>query len=242
MKKYTVIKWEKLLLWLIPPILRKKTHYDWLNTLLSPIRAIYEETLYKMQHTGQVIYLEKVLNEAFNPERIYNPNYTVEQKKSHQLIYIEETVKPTLHFLYLHEEYLNINIDKSFIYTYDELKSQGKKPLYLANKMDYTEMTYANFRVFIPEALNYSPPIELYGNEVRLSDTGGVVYHRLTLEELSKKLVFNSHPIATKEINGAIEVHTAKYHDLLNFYKLAGKTYESYSYRVKTINLTEEVI
>jgi hypothetical protein len=216
MNKYTILKWEKLLLWLIPPILRKKTHVDWLNALLTPIHTIYEETLYKMQHTGQVIYLEKVLNETFNQTKNYNPNLSIEQKRSESLIYLEESVRPTLQYVYLHKEYyepditlpdgtvlkgpLMIPLLKNF--KHDEYNDKNNKPIYLAHLEDYTKVTYANFRIFIPEFL--------------IAKGGTIVTVPSTNSSIQK--------------TEAIKVANMEYHNLLNFYKLAGKSYESYSY------------
>ncbi|HEY1194294.1 hypothetical protein [Flavobacterium sp.] len=218
MNQYTILKWEKLLLWLIPPILRKKTHFDWLDVLLTPLHTIYEETLYKMQHTGQVIYLEKVLNEAFNVDKNYNPNFSIDQKQKQGLIYIDESVKPSLQYLYLHKEYYepdktdedgkkvqgDIRIPLMKIFTNDEYKkNKDNKPVYLAHRKDYTKVNYANFRVFIPQNLI----------------TNGTF--RIESKEGSYK---------TTE---AINVATREYHNLLNFYKLAGKSYETYCYSVQ---------
>lgn len=215
MNKYTILKWEKLLLWLIPPILRKKTHVDWLNFLLTPIRSIYEETLYKMQHTGQVIYLEKVLNETFNPAKNYNPNLSTEQKRFEELIYLDESVKPTLQDLYLHKEIYEpgillsdgilvdgeLMIPQLKIYKHKDYKNRNNKPVYLAHRNDYTKITYANFRVFIPESLIKNGTIFIQPNN-------------------------NESSSAT----AAIKVANIEFHNLLNFYKLAGKSYESYAY------------
>ena len=205
MNKYTILKWEKLLLWLIPPILRKKTHAQWLNVLLSPIRSIYQETLYKMQHTGQVIYLEKVLNETFNPTKSYDPNASTEQKRLDELIYIDESVKPTLQYVYLHKEYYEpdgtLMIPLLKIFKREEYKNKNNKPVYLAHRKDYTTLAYANFRVFIPEILITNGTITIQPNK------DGAV---------SK--------------TAAIKVANIEFHNLLNFYKLAGKSYESYPY------------
>ena len=205
MNKYTILKWEKLLLWLIPPILRKKTHAQWLNVLLSPIRSIYQETLYKMQHTGQVIYLEKVLNETFNPTKSYDPNASTEQKRLDELIYIDESVKPTLQYVYLHKEYYEpdgtLMIPLLKIFKREEYKNKNNKPVYLAHRKDYTTLAYANFRVFIPEILITNGTITIQ------PDKDGSV---------SK--------------TAAIKVANIEFHNLLNFYKLAGKSYESYPY------------
>lgn len=202
MNKYTVLKWEKLLLWLIPPILRKKTHFDWLDVLLTPLHTIYEEILYKMQHTGQVIYLEKVLNDTYNPTKIYNPNLSTEQKRLEELIYIDESVKPTLQYVYLHKEYYEpdgtLIIPQLKVFTNEEYKNRNNKPVYLAHRTDYTTIEYANFRVFIPESL--------LANQTIITDPNNSVQSE------------------------AIKVANIEYHNLLNFYKLAGKSYESYSY------------
>ncbi len=219
MNKYTILKWEKLLLWLIPPILRKKTHVDWLNVLLTPLHTIYEETLYKMQHTGQVIYLEKVLNDAFNPTKIYNPNLSTEQKRSEELIYIDESVKPTIQYVYLHKEYYEpggtlpdgtlldgpLIIPQLKVFKNEEYKNRNNKPVYLAHREDYTTISYANFRVFVPKNLIAEIP-------EKLAD--------------GKTIVIEQHIEKTQ----AIKVATIEYHKLLNFYKLAGKSYETYSY------------
>lgn len=218
MNKYTVLKWEKLLLWLIPPILRKKTHVEWLDVLLTPLHSLYEDILYKMQHTGQVIYLEKVLNEAFNISKIYNPNLSIEQKRQEGLIYIDESIKPSLQYLYLHKEYYNpdkvlpdgkkvqgdIRIPLFEIFRNYEYNNKDHKPIYLAHREDYTKISYANFRVFIPAAL--------------------VANGTITAETNADSLTSQTE---------AINIVSSEYHNLLNFYKLAGKSYESYCYSVK---------
>lgn len=217
MNKYTVLKWEKLLLWLIPPILRKKTHVDWLNVLMTPLHTIYEDILYKMQHTGQVIYLEKVLNETYNPTKNYNPNLTTEQKRLEELIYIDESVKPTIQYLYLHKEYYEpkiklpdgtlvdgaLMIPQLKIFTHSEYKNRNNKPVYLAHRKDYTQINYANFRVFIPESLIANKTITVQPDKDQSVQTV------------------------------AINIANIEYHNLLNFYKLAGKSYETYSYSAK---------
>ena len=217
MNKHTVLKWEKLLLWLIPPILRKKTHFDWLDVLLSPLHSLYEDILYKMQHTGQVIYLEKVLNETFNITKNYNPNSSIEEKRQEGLIYIDESIKPSLQYLYLHKEYYNpdealpngdkvrgdLRLPLFEIFRNLEYQNKDNKPVYLAHRKDYTKISYANFRVFIPESL--------ITNQTIVADING-----------------NSPNQQTEAIN----IISAEYHNLLNFYKLAGKSYQSYCYSV----------
>lgn len=204
MNKYTVLKWEKLLLWLIPPILRKKTHFNWLNVLLIPLHTLYEDILYKMQHTGQVIYLEKVLNDTYNPTKNYNPNLSTEQKRLEELIYIDESIKPTLQYVFLHKEYYEpdgtLMIPQLKVYKREEYKNRNNKPVYLAHRNDYTRIAYANFRVFIPKSLLANSTIIVQPGKDGSQQTE------------------------------AIKVANIDFLNLLNFYKLAGKSYETYSY------------
>lgn len=218
MNNYTILKWEKLLLWLIPPILRKKTHVTWLNVLLTPLHSLYANILYKMQHTGQVIYLEKVLNETFNITKNYNPNLSIEQKRQEGLIYIDESIKPSLQYLYLHKEYYDpdttladgtikkgtLRIPLLEFFTHEEYKNKNNRPIYLAHREDYTKVNYANFRVFIPEHLI-----------------------------ISKTITIETKEDSYKSQSEAIKIATPEYHDLLNFYKLAGKSYESFAYSLQ---------
>ncbi len=57
----------------LPHLERKHRMIGWLHTLLAPVKRLYMEFLvyrhrinYQMEHTGQVVYLEKVLNDRFD--------------------------------------------------------------------------------------------------------------------------------------------------------------------------------
>ena len=65
-----------------------------------------------------------------------------------------------------------------------------------------------------------------------LMDDGDVseIERAQKLLEITNSLFFEPHEDPVKAIAGAVEVRTTKYHELLNFYKLAGKTYETYVY------------
>lgn len=256
MRKYTIIDWDKVLLWLLPPILRKTTHISWLKTLLTPLSNLYEDTLYKMQHTGQVIYLEKVLNEIFNPSAVYNPNYTTEQKQFNNLIYIDETLQPKLNYVYKHEEYYLHNPDEHFtsvsnnngeiildvegfldpieIFTHHELScdpcyENSSYPIYhtyLANTSDYTDVAYANFRIMIPHSLK----IDLTPADLNNDGAIDSVEVANALQKITNEIYYVPHSDIQKATAGAIEVRSPKFHQIVNFYKLAGKTYETYEY------------
>ncbi len=60
---------------LTPPFLRKKTFIDWLSCLLHPLSFVNynlnifrKESIYKVTHNGQVVYLQKVLNDKYDNE------------------------------------------------------------------------------------------------------------------------------------------------------------------------------
>jgi len=259
MKKYLIINWDQAILWLSPPILRKATHISWLKVLLTPLKTLYEDTLYRMHHNGQVISIEKVLNEIFNPERVYNPNYTTEEKQSHNLIYIDETLQPKLKYVYKHEEYYLHNEEEHFqnpitnssgevildeqgflnpieLFTHHELVcedpcySNVTYPIYntyLATTEDYTKVAYANFRILIPELLNINLAEIPDLNNDNQTDA---LDKAIALKRVTNEIYFTDHSNPIKAITGAIEVKSPKFHQVVNFYKLAGKTYETYKY------------
>lgn len=77
------IDFERKVLWLLPTFLRKIGQYQWLISLLEPLRVLHQDFLmyrrlsnYKLKHNSQVCYLQKVLNDAFDSEqkRIYITN------------------------------------------------------------------------------------------------------------------------------------------------------------------------
>lgn len=76
---YNVI-FSKLVVWLLPVGMRKAIHVAFLRSLVEPMQQIHgyfllfrEEQLYELAINGQVINLERVLNDTFDPmdRRIY---------------------------------------------------------------------------------------------------------------------------------------------------------------------------
>lgn len=68
------VDWYKLVLHNIVSALRERTRVQWLVLLVSEIRkkwdwlvSFREAKLYDANHTGQIIYLEKILNDTFDP-------------------------------------------------------------------------------------------------------------------------------------------------------------------------------
>lgn len=105
MQWYNVI-FAKLVVWLIPVSLRKAKHFAFLNSLVTPLQQLHslflqfrENQLYDLKITGQVIYLELVLNDIFDPVQrriyiedgeIYEPPVFYEEYKNQPVIFNEE--------------------------------------------------------------------------------------------------------------------------------------------------------
>ena len=288
MRNYLIVNWGKLLLWLMPPILRKQRHYIWLMALLKPLQTLYEKTLFQMQHNGQVIYLEKVLNETFNPTVSYDPNLNTQQKQAAEYIYIDESLRPTIQFVYKHEEYylhtleehINIPVSDSMsgdmtggeiildelnsldpieLFTCEELKvndtmgdsssdmnvdntvsnnmtgdnvvnSFTPYPTFLSSARDFTDELYANFRIMIPQDLS----IEIADNRDGISNVLDFMPFQNETTQLYYRTSANS-----RGANNSIEIITSRFHQVVNFYKLAGKTYETFRYGQDAIALQQ---
>ena len=118
--RYSQASFQDYIISLLPPFVRKNRHKSWLFALLAPLVSLYEDTLYKMQHDGRVIYLEKVLNEkaqvpAYNPneheskKKIWIGDYDAVQK---EWLYIELEKKPSYEPITLYTQ-TEINNDRS---------------------------------------------------------------------------------------------------------------------------------
>lgn len=70
-----------------PAFSRQAESIPFLNLIASEMQKIADTMLYKSQHDGKKIYLEKMLNEAFTVSG-YNPNDHEDTK----LIYIDDTI------------------------------------------------------------------------------------------------------------------------------------------------------
>lgn len=70
---------------LSPIFLREDTTLAFIKTLTSPMQGIVDDTLYKMQHDGRKIYLEKMLNEVYQVT-----GYSHQDHENTKLIYIED--------------------------------------------------------------------------------------------------------------------------------------------------------
>lgn len=102
--RWSIIDFVKLLKQALPIKLRKSKTLAFFNALLVPLQKIQEQTLYKMQHNGTKIYLEKMLNESYNVA-----GYSHQDHEGTKLIYIEDIATPGK--LYIWQ---NLEPDSSF--------------------------------------------------------------------------------------------------------------------------------
>lgn len=69
------------------------------NVFLMPLQNIADETLYKMQHNGTKIYLEKMLNESYSV-----PGYDHQNHEDTKLIYIDDLPAENKLYIWQDEE------------------------------------------------------------------------------------------------------------------------------------------
>jgi hypothetical protein len=83
--RWSTIDFKKLVFNLLPSFLRKSKILVFFSLFVKELQLIADETLYKMQHDGRKIYLEKMLNEAYSVE-----GYDHQDHETSKLIYIED--------------------------------------------------------------------------------------------------------------------------------------------------------
>lgn len=125
---------KKAVVWLMATYLRRSKHIAWLQACVAPLIYLQDVTLYKMQHNGQVVYLEKVLNEWFEVEG-YNPNLHRESKK----VYIVDAYYAKRQYIYQNYEEKPIYLSKTYIHKRSEYSAE-----------------YFDFVVMIPQGYRYN--------------------------------------------------------------------------------------
>jgi len=131
--RYSEIKYRTLSTWFVITFLRQVKQIKWIYSLLAPLLSLYDDILYKMQHDGRVIYLEKVLNEKNNVVG-YDPNNHENTKQ----IRITDNYVPKAQWLYLEIE---------------ERPLFEPIVLYKQAELDVVDEIYADFTVHVPTAL-----------------------------------------------------------------------------------------
>ena len=143
-KQIYLLDFPKLVALLLPHFLRKAKQLGWILAFLKPFKTFYTakqlfrfSIRYKMQHNGNVIYLEKVLNEYFNIVGYDHQNHQASKQ-----IYIGEGENLFPLYLYTEAEQL-----PKYIKTAAE-----NDPLFIYNQMEI-DANHADFIVYVPAAL-----------------------------------------------------------------------------------------
>ncbi len=110
---YTV-NYSRLKDLLTPTFMRKPKVRAYLMGLVRPLDSLYSlfmifrrDTLYKLQHTGQVVYLQKVLNDRFDI--------------TDRRIYIDDGIVNEPTYVYTHAEDKPVYLGTRYIYSRSEL-------------------------------------------------------------------------------------------------------------------------
>ena len=136
---WQVVNFDRLIELLMPTFLRQPIMFAYLNSIIKPLDSLYVDTLYKMQHTCQVIYLEKMLNEYFAVVGYDSQNHEATKvvfiddapKPPTKYIYLKQEIPPK-EYLYLRTQYLTgdvdhidfiVHIPSSFVFVEDKLKA-----------------------------------------------------------------------------------------------------------------------
>lgn len=83
---WSTISFNRLVKLCTNSFLRKPKLLSFMSAMVVPLQIIADETLYKMQHNGTKIYLEKMLNESFQVA-----DYDNKDHEGTKLIYIDDT-------------------------------------------------------------------------------------------------------------------------------------------------------
>lgn len=121
MSNFYKVNFKKLAVMLLPTFLRQRKMIAWLKVLVTPLQELYEDflqkrryDLYRLNHTGQVFSLRKVLNDEFDNElrRIkivdapeMEPQYIYTEAEQ-QPVYLEDPL-----YLYQDENYAYTGVD-----------------------------------------------------------------------------------------------------------------------------------
>lgn len=142
-KAVYIIEWLTLLIWNLPTFLRKPKQIAWISAFTAPLNTLYdskqlwrESIRYKLMHNGQIIYLEKVLNEYFNI-----PDYDTQDHENTKEIYIGEGDE-------IFPIWLSLDAENDPVYL--ALDSEND-PVYTPTDAEVSN--YASFSIYYPDYL-----------------------------------------------------------------------------------------
>jgi hypothetical protein len=132
------INFNKLVAFNVPEFLWRITDLKWMALLVSQVKSLYDEFIawkdevfYNAAHSGQVISLEHILNDIFDP--------------SYRRIYIDDGLRGTQNYIFNTSE----NQDEPYIFNASET---ANPQLYLFNNQEDTSANY-DFKVMVPLTL-----------------------------------------------------------------------------------------
>jgi hypothetical protein len=167
---------------LLPTTLRRRNQKAFLTAVIAPLNSLYRDTLYKMQHTCQVIYLEKMLNEHYTVVG-YDPT----NHEATKLIYIEDAPRPPYKYIYLQEE----------------IEFQGKPYLYLNSGVGNPNTDLINnvtdeFGDEVPNWFTSGGIVYLTGDTI-YNDFVVYVPINLTFDEIKMRALIDYYKLAGKK-------------------------------------------
>ena len=129
------IDFDRLVIWNLATFLRRTVRVIWLRVITSPLLRTYNQlldfrtqSLYKMAHNSQIVYLQKVLNDKFD-----NTNRGIKVRNSGIL-------EPVWHF---------DTQDQKPVYYYD---NPDDRPVYFRDQSAFEQLG-SDFDVIIPVTL-----------------------------------------------------------------------------------------
>lgn len=125
----------------LPMALRDEKFKAILNSYLSPLQKIADDTLYKMQHNGTKIYLEKMLNESYGVVTYNNQNHS-----ETKLIYIEDITPEEKLFVWQNEEVENVFLEDD--------AEEIEEDIFLDDDTEGTAAT--SFVVYMPDTISFT--------------------------------------------------------------------------------------
>ena len=149
------IIWSYIVSWVLPWYLNLADHNDWMLSAIKPIRDLYDqfiaykdERFYELAITGQVMELEKLLNDKFNggsAARTYDTGTGTYIPNTPTAIYIIDFPNALL------ATYVWNAIEaRTPLYLYNTVEAHTP-PLYLYNQAEFDDQ--ADFIIMVPSAL-----------------------------------------------------------------------------------------
>jgi len=146
------IDFDRLVIWNLATFLRRTVRVIWLRVITSPVGRTYEQlllfreqSLYKLAHNSQIVYLQKALNDQFD-----DIDRGIRVRNS-------DILEPVWHY---------DTQDQKPVYYYD---TTDEHPVYFRSQADFDRLN-SDFEVVIPVALKPAtqPEVDAFELQIRL--------------------------------------------------------------------------